>query len=141
MPVELPPHKPAPRAPGFVLTGRKVFIMLAAFFSVVSTVNFYMMSIAIRTMPGVDVKSAYESSQNYNRDVQRARAQEARGWQADVTFLNGASRLISLTLKDKSGQPVTGLDVTVRFAHPSDRKADHVAALIELASGQYQGEA
>lgn len=141
MPIELPPQKNAPPSAPFQITGRMVLFALIAFFLIVAGVNAVMMTLAIRTMPGVDVKSAYEGSQNYNKDIQRAREQDARAWQANVTFVDGAARTITITMKDKAGQPVKGLDVGVRFAHPSDRKADIVAALSEIAPGQYTGDA
>ena len=141
MPIEMPVPRLAPTRRPFEVTGRMVLFILLGFFAVVAGVNFTMMSIALRTMPGVDVKSSYESSQNFNRDIQRARAQAARGWQADVTFIEKAGRTVTLSMRDRNGEPVKGLDVAVRFAHPSDRKADHVAALTEIAPGQYEGEA
>lgn len=141
MPIELPPQKEMPVRPPFQITGRMVLFALIAFFAIVASVNFFMMTVAIRTMSGVDVKSAYEGSQNYNRDIQRAREQDARGWQANVTFVDGAARTITLSMKDKAGQPVKGLDINVRFAHPSDRKADMTAVLTEMAPGQYTGDA
>lgn len=141
LPVKSPPQLAKPQARPFEITGRMVFFMLVAFFAVVASVNFYMMSVALRTMPGIDVKSSYESSQNYNRDIQRAREQSLRGWQADVTFIEKGTRTITISMKDKNGEPVKGLDMAVRFAHPSDRKADHTTRLSELSPGQYTGDA
>jgi len=41
------------------LTGAKVLFMLLAFFGVVIGVNMIMMRLAIQTLPGTDVDSAY----------------------------------------------------------------------------------
>lgn len=141
LPVKSPPQHAKPQVRSFEITGRMVFFMLLGFFAVVAGVNFYMMSVALRTMPGIDVKSSYESSQNYNRDIQRAREQSLRGWQADVTFIEKSERTITISMKDKNGEPVKGLDIAIRFAHPSDRKADFTTVLTELSPGQYTGAA
>ena len=44
------------------LTGRKVLLMLVAFFGVVIGVNVIMMKLAIQTLPGTEVDSAYSAS-------------------------------------------------------------------------------
>ena len=41
------------------LTGRKVLFMLVAFFGVVIAVNVIMAKLAIQTLPGTEVDSAY----------------------------------------------------------------------------------
>ena len=49
------------------LTGRKVFILLVAFFGVVIGVNLVMMKFAIQTLPGTEVDSAYSASLAYEK--------------------------------------------------------------------------
>jgi nitrogen fixation protein FixH len=128
----------APRRPQRELTGRTVFLCLLAFFAVVTSVNAYMMSVAIRTMPGVDVKSAYEASQTYNAEIARAQAQNARGWSADVSLgAKESERDVVIRLTDKAGAPVQGLAIEARLAHPADRKADIASRAQEIAPGVY----
>mgnify|MGYP001068389893 CR=1 FL=1 len=62
-PAEQPPHRP------FRVTGRLVLAALIGFFLVVAGVNATMMTVAIRTMPGVDAMSAYETSQHFNAEI------------------------------------------------------------------------
>lgn len=119
------------------LTGRTVLFSLVAFFVVVSTVNAIMMTLAIKTMPGADVKSAYEASQTYNAEIARAQAQETRGWSADVTLGKGEGRDVTIRLTDRSGAPVQGLSLKTRLAHPADRNSDIVAEAKEIAPGVY----
>ncbi|MGL5735524.1 MAG: FixH family protein [Beijerinckiaceae bacterium] len=140
MPIELP-QRAAPPKPGFVVTGRMVLFAIIAFFGVVTAVNAVMMTLALRTMPGVDVKSSYEASQSYNRTIARARAQAQRGWTADVAFVEGASRMVSVNLRDRNGEPVRGLEMHARFAHIADRKRDQSVMLTEAAPGRYEGAA
>lgn len=120
------------------VTGRTVLFSLLAFFAVVTSVNAYMMTVAIRTMPGVDVKSAYEASQSYNGEIARAHEQQARGWKADVSLAKGeADRDIVVKLTDMAGAPVRGLAMQARLAHPADRKADIAVQAKEIAPGVY----
>ncbi|MEN5082865.1 FixH family protein [Bosea sp. TWI1241] len=137
MPIEVPAR---PREP-FRLTGRLVLLAMVGFFAVVAGVNAVMMTIAISTMPGVDVKSAYESSQRYNGEIARMRAQQARGWTVDASLRRaGEAAAVSVDFADKAGKPVTGLAVTVRLEHPARRVEDHEAKLSEVAPGRYAAQ-
>ena len=66
------------------LTGRKVFFMLVAFFGVVIGVNMVMMRLAIQTLPGTEVDSAYSASLAYEKEIAAARDQNARNWKVDA---------------------------------------------------------
>ena len=130
--------KPAAnKSPGREITGRTVLFSLIAFFAVVASVNGYMMSVAIRTMPGLDTKSSYEASQTYNAEIVRAQEQEARGWRADVTLGKADDAGVTVRLTDRSGAPVQGLAMKTKLAHPADRNADVVAEATEVSPGVY----
>jgi nitrogen fixation protein FixH len=62
------------RAPGraFELTGWHVAAIAFAFFAIVAGVNGYMLSAAIRTMPGLDARNGYDVSQRYNAAIAAA---------------------------------------------------------------------
>lgn len=137
MPIDLPAGPAAPRRP-FEVTGRLVLASLVGFFLVVAGVNATMMTVAIRTMPGLDVKSAYETSQRFNGEFQRMRAQEQRGWRAEGTVTrrrDGAT--VTLSLRDRLGAPVTGLAIAIVLEHPATHALDHTARLREEAPGRY----
>lgn len=137
MPIDLPAEPLRARRP-FTLTGRMVLLALLGFFAVVAGVNAIMMTAAIRTMPGVDVRSAYETSQNFNGEIARMHAQNERGWQAQAQVLRregGAA--VTLTLRDHVGVPVTGLSIEARLQHPASRQNDREATLTETAPGLY----
>jgi nitrogen fixation protein FixH len=51
------------------LTGGKVLCMLVAFFGVVFSVNFLMAKLAIDTLPGTEVDSAYSASLAYEKEI------------------------------------------------------------------------
>lgn len=140
MPIDLPALPPAPRAP-FRLSGRFVLFAMIGFFAVVAGVNAVMMTIAIRTMPGVDVKSAYETSQRFNQEIARMRAQGERGWHVDADLRReGGAEVVAVSFADKAGRPVVGLSVDVRLEHPARRGSDRQVALAEIAPGRYQAQ-
>lgn len=129
--------RPTPRPPK-ELSGRTVLFGMIGFFAVVIGVNGVMMASAIRTMPGADVKSAYETSQRYNSEIERMQAQAARGWQSQIEVTRrGTEALVSLALKDKAGSPVTGLGVSAQLQHPATRQQDRDLSLTETAPGSY----
>ena len=66
------------------LTGRMVLFMMVAFFGVVIGVNLIMMRLAIQTLPGTEVDSAYSASLAYEKEIATARAQSARNWKVDA---------------------------------------------------------
>lgn len=138
MPIDLPaPTAPRPRQP-FALSGRMVLAGMIGFFAVVAGVNAVMMTVAIRTMPGAEVKSAYETSQRFNGEIARMQAQDARGWQVSAEVVRtGADAALALSLRDRTGAPVTGLDVKAKLEHPATRQQDRDARLGETAPGRY----
>lgn len=115
------------------LTGRKVLIMLVAFFGTVTAVNIVMMYTAIDTFPGLVVQNSYVASQNY--DAERD-AQAALGWRAGVDLKNG---VLTADIRDKSGAPVHGLTVKAAIGRPSNDADDHIVDLAE-ADGVYLAE-
>lgn len=137
MPIKPDTLLPAPR-PAFELTGRMCLAMMLAFFLVVSSVNAVMMTLAIRTMPGSDAKSAYETSQKFNSEIARMQDQAARGWQAQADIIrDGDWARITLVLNDSSAVAVRGLAVMARLQHPASRQMDREVRLVETAAGVY----
>lgn len=69
-------------------TGWHMLAVLVGGFGVVIAVNLYMASVAIGSFSGVVVPNSYVASQNYNRWLAEARAQQALGWQAQLQRLD-----------------------------------------------------
>lgn len=142
MPVELPERAPilaARKTKEFRLTGWHVLAMLVAFFAVVASVNVFMMTTAIRTMPGLDARNGYDASQNFNRqELAAAQAQARRGWQSDAT-LSLANRVLDLDIRfrDRMGKPLSGLAVTVVLQHRAQRSRDRAITLSPRGDGLY----
>ena len=63
--------------------------MLIAFFGVVFGVNVIMMRLAIETLPGTEVDSAYTASLAYEKEIAAAHDQDARDWKVDAHVQRG----------------------------------------------------
>src|SRR6476620_1204760 len=89
------------------LTGRKVLFMLVAFFGVVIGVNLVMMRLAIQTLPGTEVDSAYSASLAYEKEIAAARDQNARNWKIDAHIQrNGqVGATLQVEARDNDGRP------------------------------------
>ena len=125
------------------LTGRKVLFMLLAFFGVVIGVNLTMMKLAMLTLPGTEVDSAYSASLAYENEIAAAHDQDARNWKVDAHIQrapNGGATL-QVEARDNSGKPMSGLKFQGRFERPTDRRADQPIALAETGLGIYRGSA
>ena len=123
------------------LTGSKVLAMLIAFFGVVIGVNVTMMKLAILTLPGTEVDSAYTASLGYEKEIAAARDQNARHWQVDAHIQRGADggATVRVEARDDNGRPMTGLTFQGRLERPTDKRADLPVELSEIGIGVYRG--
>ncbi len=132
--------RPSPPRRPFELKGGHVLAMFVAFFVVVFAVNATMMTVALRTMPGLDARNGYDPSQTYNRQIAAARLQEGRGWRADAAVsLTGDVALVSVSLVDRDGEALRDAQVTAQLKHPTDKRRDHAIALAGRTSS-FAGE-
>ena len=132
-----PPASPKP------LTGGKVLAMLVAFFGVVFGVNMTMMQLAIKTMPGTEVDSAYAASLAYEKEIATAHDQNARNWKVDAHVERGpdGGATLRVEARDNNGKPMSGLKFQGRFERPTDRRADQPVEMAEMGIGIYRGNA
>ena len=125
------------------ITGRFVLIAVVSFFAVVIGVNVVMMHLAVSTLPGTEVDSAYSASLAYEGEIKAARQQNARGWKIDAHVdrrVDGAATL-DLRARDSQGAALAGLNVSGRLERPTDRRADEAFDIAEEIGGQYRGTA
>jgi nitrogen fixation protein FixH len=125
------------------ITGRKVLFMMVAFFGVVIGVNLIMMRLAIQTLPGTEVDSAYSASLAYEKEIATARAQSARNWKVDAHVERRAdgAATVRLDARDASGTPLSGLKFSGRLERPTDKRVDRAVELAESGIGIYRGGA
>jgi len=125
------------------LTGRMVLFMLVVFFGVVFGVNGLLMRLAIQTLPGTEVDSAYSASLAYEKEIAAARDQDARAWKVNAHVQRGADggATVQVEARDNKGLPMAGLTFQGRFERPTDRRADQPVGLTDLGGGVYRGSA
>jgi nitrogen fixation protein FixH len=112
------------------LTGRHVLALLSAFFFVMFGANIVLIYFALHTLHGAELENAYDASQVYNRRIAEARAQDERGWTANVmTRAEGQGERVMIEFRDRYGAPISDLQVTARFEHPFDAAKDRQTTL------------
>lgn len=124
---------------GRPVTGRMVLACVVAFFGVVMGVNAVMIKLAVDTMPGTEVDSAYRASLGFNGEIGAAREQASRAWRVVAQVRRDAEGTATLTVeaRDKAGAPLAGLGVSAQLARPTDKRADRAVALSERGGGVY----
>src|SRR5258708_2797403 len=125
------------------ITGRFVLIVTVAFFAVVISVNMVMMRLAIATLPGTEVDSAYSASLAYQKEIHAAQQQDERDWKVDAHLArerDGTARL-NVGAKAPGGAPLAGLSVFAHLQRPTDRRADQPFDVTETGGGSYLGVA
>ena len=113
-----------------------LFAMLA-FFGVIIAVNLTMAAFATKSWTGLVVKNSYVASQAFNRELEQAKVQAARGWTGDIIYHNGA---VVLSLTDKAGQPVVLDTSIVQIGRPAFEQEDHRVVMVHQDNGIYHAK-
>ena len=124
------------------LTGRMVLGLLLGFFGLVIGVNLLMMKLAIDTLPGTNVDSAYLASLRYDHEIAVAREQAQRDWKIDAKVERQPDGLTTLRVeaRDHNGVPLAGLTFFGRLERPADKRSDKEVTLAEIGEGIYRGQ-
>lgn len=128
---------------GRPITGRFVLVAVVSFFAIVISVNMVMMRLAIATLPGTEVDSAYSASLAYQKEIQAAHSQNKRGWKVEAHIVreaDGTARL-NIDAKTQVGSPLAGLSILGRLERPTDRRADQPFDVTEDGGGLYRAVA
>ena len=120
------------------LKGHHVLAMILAFFGVIIAVNFVMAYLANSTWSGLVVENGYVASQNFDKNLAKAKAQEALGW--DVGFAFDKSS-VKITFADAKGQKIDSLNLTGRLQRTVTDKEDQVLTFGWMGSGTYSAPA
>jgi nitrogen fixation protein FixH len=131
-------ERPQPQITGWMVLG-----FMIAFFAVIVGVNAFMAHAAITTFGGVETASSYQAGQAFERDVARAKAQDAQHWQIDASLTRAAdgTTLLDITARDEAGAPVSGVDASAQFDRPTDRRLDRSIAVQQTGPGHFVGNA
>ncbi len=121
------------------LTGRKVLLIVVAFFGVIIGVNLFMASMAVGTFPGLDVKNSYIASQTFDDERE---AQTALGWDVSVTYVDGE---LQVAVLNAAGAPADVAKLAALVGRPTHVRDDQTPefqqrdgmfkARVTLASG------
>ncbi|WP_265587585.1 FixH family protein [Sphingomicrobium arenosum] len=84
-------------------TGRKMALVLVAFFGVVMAVNFTMARLAIGNFGGTVVDNSYVAGQAHDEWAEAQQRQDALGWDAGATWRSDGRVEVRITGPDASG--------------------------------------
>jgi nitrogen fixation protein FixH len=121
-------------------TGRTFLGILLGAFLAVTAVNGLMIWYAESSWTGLVSDSAYEQGLGFDRVLAESRAEAALGWRGAIAYDAGTGRL-TVTLADRAGRPLTGLQLSAQWLRPTQEGFDRVIALAELAAGRYGASA
>lgn len=120
------------------LTGRHVLAMLLAFFGIIIAVNTVMAYLANSTWSGLVVENGYVASQSFDKDLAKAKAQEALGWDVGFSFNRSGIRL---TFLDSKGEAIESLAITGKLERTVTDKEDQALTFTHMGGGVYSAPA
>jgi nitrogen fixation protein FixH len=118
-------------------TGRKFLALLLGLFLVVAAVNGLMIWYALSSWTGLVSDSAYEDGLGFDRVLAQSRAEAALGWRGTIAY-GAPSGQLRVTLADRTGRPLSGLQVSAQWLRPTQEGFDRLVPLAELGEGCYE---
>lgn len=107
-------------------------------------VNFFMVSMAVVTNPGLVIDDFYERGKNHAAVLAERKEMEKMGWQLKVDMpelVEAKSEMISLEVLDKDSKHFDVDSATLYYYRPSDRELDGSIELVKLdTAGHYSVE-
>ena len=127
----------------FRLTGRHVFLGLAAFLGFAVAVNLITLYWALDTWPGRAEESPYRQGLAYNERIEAIARQNGLGWQAELSLRRDGDKpevvLAEVFLTDGNGRGISAGAVRGRFVHPMQEIFDSPILEAESAArGRYR---
>jgi nitrogen fixation protein FixH len=110
-----------------------------AILTIVLAVNFFMVSMAVVTNPGLVIDDFYEKGKNMDAILAERKRMEQLGWQLEIDFpelAEGKSELITLRVLDKDNQAMDVDSAVLYYYRPSDRNLDGEQVLVAMLSVQ-----
>ncbi len=115
-------------------TGRHMLAVMLGFFGVVVAVNLGLAFFATHSWTGLVVENAYVASQHFNKDLEKAREQQALGWRSAMTYRGG---VLHVDVRTRSGAALAGLDVSAALQRPTHEGEDRSVDLRPVPEGGY----
>jgi len=116
--------------------GRRVIIILLAFFVVFASVDAFFVYKAVKTGSG-ETRNSYKQGLEYNKILDAASRQQKMNLNAQARYSHGK---IIFSLKDQTGKPISGALVTAYMRRPVHEGMDFNVRLTYIKDGIYQVE-
>lgn len=124
------------------LTGRVVLAIVTTFFLTIIGVNLTMILLAVRTLPGTEVESAYRASLAYGDEIRAARDQDARRWQVSARVTRqGDGAEVAIEVRDNRGAAISDAEFVGRLERPADKRNDQNLEIVSSGNGSFRGTA
>jgi len=119
------------------INGRHVLVGVLSFFAVIFAVNGFFLYSALNTHTGIVSKQPYRKGLDYNQRIAEDEQQKRLGWAHEI-HLDRATGRVRLSLSDRHGRPVSGLDIRGFVGRPSTDRHDIALRLAETSKlGSY----
>lgn len=122
---------------GRPFTGRHMWILAISFFGVIISVNVVMATLAMRSWTGLVVENSYVASQEFEEKRLAHEAQLKAGWQATLTYLPGAARLV---IVDGARGSIDLGNVSLKLNRPVGGHDDQSLDLERKTDGSYEAQ-
>ena len=116
-------------------TGWHMTAIMLAFFGIVVAVNMLMATLATRTFGGTVVDNSYVASQNFNRWLLEARAQDRLQWR--VRIAAGDDGRLAVLATAPAG-PIEDATLVAFLTHPLGREPERELDFAALGNGAYR---
>jgi nitrogen fixation protein FixH len=112
--------------------------------TIVLTVNFFMVSMAIVTFPGLTIEDYYEKGKDMGKIIAQRNKMEEMAWQIDINLpelTQNKPQNYTILVKDKNGKPFNVDSAVLYYYRPSNKKYDGESPLKPTGKvGEYAGE-
>jgi nitrogen fixation protein FixH len=129
-------------AGGRPLTGRRVLLIVVAFFVCILAANAALVHYALSTFRGEVAEHPYEAGLAFNQEIAAAQAQQALHWSVSGVLSRADSHTeqLEIAARDAQGTAITGLQFAAILVAPADKANDRPFELFEIAPGVYRGQ-
>lgn len=108
-------------------------------FLITIAVNGVLIYTSVSSFSGLETDSAYERGLHYNQALALAAANAETGWHAEpkVSGTGEDARRLEITITDRTGAPVTALQIEAYLVRPTNAGMDDTLTLSDLGGGRY----